>query len=90
MNEMMRKIVTKRYKKRNTNKSNWLNFKAKQNAIKLKIQKLDRNEAHVTIKDHKGGYPDKISCRLINPPITDMGKISKQISDRIILEKAPY
>ena len=55
MNEMMRKIVTKRYKKRNTNKSNWLNFKAKQNAIKLKIQKLDRNEAHVTIKDHKGG-----------------------------------
>ena len=68
-------------------KSNSTNFKAKQIASKLKIddcvQKLDENEAYVTIKDHKEGFPDKISCRLINPSKTDIGKISKQILDRV-------
>ena len=83
----MDKNVTKTYKKCNTNKSNSINFKAKQIASKLKIddrvQKLDENEAYVTIKDHKEGFPDKISCRLINPSKTDIGKISKQILDRV-------
>ena len=41
-------------------------------------------EAYVTIKDHKEGFPDKISCRLINPSKTDIGKISKQILVRVI------
>ena len=63
-----------------------INFKPKQIASKLKIddrvQKLDKNEAYVTIKDHKEGFPDKISCRLINPSKTDIGKISKQILGR--------
>ena len=71
----------------NTNKSNSINFKAKQIASKLKIddrvQKLDENEAYVTIKDHKERFPEKISCRLINPSKTDIGKISKQILDRV-------
>ena len=84
---MMDKNVTKTYKKCNTNKSNSINFKAKQIARKLKIdgrvQKLDENEAYVTIKHHKEGFPDKISCRLINPSEADIGKISKQILDRV-------
>ena len=84
---MMHENVTKTYKKCNTNKSNSINFKAKQIASKLKIddrvQKLDENEAYVTIKEHKEGFPDKISCRLINPSKTDIGKISKQILDRV-------
>ena len=70
-------------KKFNTNKSTSANFKAKQIASKLKIddhvQKLDENKAYVIIKDHNEGFPDKISCRLINPSKTDIGKISKQI-----------
>ena len=73
--------VKKTYKKCNANKSNSINFKAKEIASKLKIdncvQKLDENEAYVTIKDHKKGFPDKISCRLINPSRKDTGKISK-------------
>ena len=52
---MMHKNVTKTYQKCNANKSNSINFKAKQIARKLKIddrgQKLDENEAYVTIKD---------------------------------------
>ena len=70
------------------------NFKAEQIASKLKIddcvQKLVENEAYVTSKDHKEVFPDKISYRLINPSKTDIGRISKQILDRVnntILEK---
>ena len=47
------------------------------------VQKLDENEAYVTIKDHKEGFPDKISCRLINPSKRDIEKVSKQILDRV-------
>ena len=68
--------------------------KQKKIASKLKledrIQILDDNDAYISIKDHKEGFPDKISCRLINPSKTDIGKISKQILDKVntsILEK---
>ena len=91
---MMHENVAKTYKKFNTNKSVSINFKAKQIASKLEfddsVQKLDENEAYVTIKDHKERFPYKMSCRLINPCKTDIGKISKQILDRVsitILEK---
>ena len=71
----------------NTSKSNSINFKAKQISSKLKfddrVQKLDENEAYVTIKDPKEGLPDKISCRLINPSKANIGNISKQILDRV-------
>ena len=90
---MMHENVTKTYKKCNKNKYFSINFKAKQIASKLKIddrvQKLDENEVYVTIKDHKEGFPDKISWRLINPAKRDIGKINKQL-DRVnntILEK---
>ena len=83
----MHENVTKTYKKCNTNKSNFINFKTKQFASKLKIddrvQKLDENEVYVTIKDHKEGFSDKISCHLINPSKTEIGKIIKQILDRV-------
>ena len=90
----MHENVTRTYKKCNTNKSNFINFKTKQIGCKLKIddrvQKLDENEVYVTIKDHKERFSDKISCHLINPSKTDIGKISKQILDRVnnpMLEK---
>ena len=63
-------------------------------ASKLKVEDrieiLDDNDAYISIKDHKEGFPDKISCRLINPSKTNTGKISKQILDKVntnILEK---
>ena len=81
-------------KKCNNDKTKTINIKAKKIASKLKledrIQILDDNDAYISIKNHKEGFPDKISCRLINPPITDIGKISKQILDKVntsVLEK---
>ena len=48
-----------------------------------RIDKLLEKEAYITIKDHKDDFPNKISCRLINPCKPSIGKISKVISDRI-------
>ena len=86
--------VTKTYKKCNDDKAKTLNIKAKKIASKLKLEDgiriLHDNDACISIKDHKEGFPDKISCRLINPSKTDIGKISKQILDKVntsILEK---
>ena len=56
-----------------------------------RVQKLDENEAYVTIKDHKEGFPNEISYCFINPSKKDIGKISKQILDTVnnnILEKS--
>ena len=47
-------------------------------------------EAHVTIKDHKDDFPNKISRRLINPSkssnhqISSVKNISKSIERHII------
>ena len=48
-----------------------------------KIPKLTRNNAFLTIKDHKEQFPKNVKCRLINPCKTQMGKVSKSILDRI-------
>ena len=84
---MMHENVTKSYKKCNTNKCNSIKFKAEQISSKLEIddrvQKLDENEAYVTIKGHKKEFPDKRFYRLIVPSKKDIGKTSKQILDRV-------
>ena len=86
--------VTKTYRKCNNDKTKTINIKAKKIASKLKledrIQILDDNDAYISIKDHQEGFPDPISCRLINPSRTDIGKISKPILDEVntnLLEK---
>ena len=70
--------VTPKCKNNNTKT---INIKAIKIANKLKledrIQILDDNDAYISIKNHKEGFPDKISCRLIDPSKTDIGKISK-------------
>ena len=44
---------------------------------------IQKNESYITLKDQKPGFPDKKTCRLINRPKTDIGKISKSISNKI-------
>ena len=48
------------------------------------IERMYENESYITIKDHKENFPNKISCRLINPSKSDIEKISKTILDKII------
>ena len=51
--------------------------------IEDRVEKLSENKAYITIKDHKENFTNKTPCRLINPSKTEIGKISKQLLDRI-------
>ena len=44
---------------------------------------MQENEAFITIKEHKEGFPHCILCRLLNPSNTNIGKISKRLLDKI-------
>ena len=57
---------------------------AKQLSIEDCIEQMYENESYVTIKNHKEDFANKISCMLINPSKSDIGKISKTILDKII------
>ena len=54
------------------------------NLIDDLIERMYENETYITIKVHKENFPNKISCRLINPSKSDIEKISKTILDKII------
>ena len=43
---------------------------------------MEETEAYITVKDHKEGFPHKLSFRLINPSKSDIGKISKKLLDK--------
>ena len=44
---------------------------------------MQENEAFIRIKDHKEGFPHHVSCRLLNPSKTNIGRISKVLLDKI-------
>ena len=48
-----------------------------------RIDVLQKNECFITLKDHKTGFPGRVETRLINPSKSNLGKISKQILQRI-------
>lgn len=73
--------VTKTYKKSNRTQVETVNKEAFKITEKLnlldKVQVLNESPAFITIKDHKPNFPNKISCRLLNPCKSNIGKISK-------------
>ena len=87
-NKFLSKNITKAYKKPNRNKVNKLNFDAKKIADKLSISdiidRLQKNKAYITAKDHKENFQNSPTFRLINPTKTNIGKISKTILNKII------
>ncbi|GFR62873.1 hypothetical protein ElyMa_005469300 [Elysia marginata] len=48
-----------------------------------RINVTAKREAFITLKDHKENFKNKPTCRLINPCKPEIGKISKQILERI-------
>ncbi|KAJ8018565.1 hypothetical protein HOLleu_43378 [Holothuria leucospilota] len=40
-------------------------------------------ETFAILKDHKDNFPNKVSCRFINPARSEMEPLSKVILDRI-------
>ena len=82
-NKHLTENTAKAYKKSNMNKVNKLNLEAKKKADKLsisdRVDRLQNNEAYITIKDHKENLQTNPTFRLINPSKTSIGKISKKI-----------
>ena len=80
--------ILKTYKKTDKKKVRAINIDAKKIAKDLeledRIEKMQESECYIIVKDHKEDVPRKISCRLINPSKSDIGKLSKIIIDRTI------
>lgn len=89
-NKLLIENITKDYMKCEKDTIDQINQEAeliiKKERINGKIPKLRKNNAFLTIKDHKDQFPKSIKCRLINPCKTQMGKVSKKILDRINCE----
>ena len=66
-------------------KINNINKDAKKIALVLdledRIEKMQGSESYITIKDQKKHFPHKISCRLIKTSKSDIGKISKHVTE---------
>ena len=86
-NKYVRDNVTKTYKRSTPNRVKNINYKSKLLAEKLaiddRIEKIEETEAYITVKDHKEGFPHKLSFRLMNFSKYDIGKISKNLLDKI-------
>ena len=52
-------------------------------ADRKSINTTVKREAFITLKDHKPNFHNNPTFRLINPSKSEIGKISKQILDRI-------
>ena len=52
-------------------------------SIDDRVEKMQENEAFITIKDHKEGFSHHVTCRLLHPSKSNIGKISKALLDKI-------
>ena len=86
-NELLEQNITKSYKKAHNDTAQKIQQEDKKITVKLGIDdRVDitaKKEAFITLKDHKPNFANKPTCRLINPTKSEIGKISKQILDRI-------
>ena len=86
-NELLHKNITKTYKKVSQTVASAIEKKTKSLVQKLnlddRINVTAKRDAFITLKDHKPNFANNPTCRLINPTKSEIGKISKQILDRI-------
>ena len=79
--------ITKSYQKSTDRLEKAINMEAKHISKKLelynRIKCLEKNPAFTLLKDHKPNFQSSLSCRLINPSKSDIGKISKLILERV-------
>ena len=85
--KLLKDNITTHYEKANQKTEKEINLEAKTITDKLKlsdrIEPIAHKNCFLTIKDHKPGFPNIIKCRLLNPTKSNIGKISKQILERI-------
>ena len=86
-NKLLSDTITKTYKKTNDSEVKEIVQTEKELAERLhladRVDYLAQKEAFISIKDHKENFPTTVSCRLINPAKTEIGKVSKIILENI-------
>ena len=48
-----------------------------------RIDELPQKSSFITLKDHKGNFANKPTFRLTNPSKSELGRVSKQILEKI-------
>ena len=48
-----------------------------------RVYKTTKRQAFVTLKDHKPNFRNNPKCRLLNPTKTELGRVSKQKTEKI-------
>ena len=85
--KLLRDSITTTYKKASADAGNIIDSQAKSIAQKLNIdsrtEQIAKQQAFITLKDHKDNFTNHPKCRLINPAKSELGKVSKQILDDI-------
>ena len=86
-NDLLEKNITKSYKKAQPETTQAIHKQNKSIATKLgiddRVDTTANKDAFIILKDHKPNFPNKPTCRLINPTKSEIGKVSKGILDRI-------
>ncbi|XP_072050354.1 uncharacterized protein [Amphiura filiformis] len=86
-NKLLGNNITKDYRKAPVSAEKRYTKVDKNIATKLELEnRIDttaKNEAFITLKDHKPNFNNNPKCRLINPSKPEIGKISKRILERI-------
>ena len=86
-NEFLDKAIQKEYKKAPPKVVK--NIQSSHSKIVTKLDIEDRvfrtteSQPFITIKDHKENFQNNPTCRLINTSKPEIGKISKQITEKI-------
>ena len=87
-NSLIEKNIQKSYKKISSTQVSTINSEAKRLAEELeledRIDTIAQRESFITLKDHKPNFENATTCRLINPCKSELGRVSKQITERIV------
>ena len=75
--------TTTTYQKVSKDTTRKINMEAKHIAEQLKLDERIEQTADITFKDHRPNFANNIKCKLINPAKSNLGKISKQILQKI-------
>ena len=85
--KLLKENITKTYKKAPIKLEHSINLEAKNISKRLnlenRIECLAKNEAFITLKDHKENFKNNLPCRLLVPSKSELGHISKVYLDRI-------
>ena len=85
--KLLRENITKSYRKGDEQSVDSVNQELSDIATKLdigdRIESKARQQAFISLKDHKENFQNNPKCRLLNPAKNNLGLISRQILDRI-------